>query len=178
MKLIIECLDQVPRNICRAMFKHKHHKVSNTGDHSILVAIEALKIGKLCGFRRNQLKTVVQAAVWHDVGIVNSYDIYRNWPERNKKHPIRSCNLYKEFVKDFNPKVCDIINTHMWPFGIRNIPKSKEAWVLNIADNIASIKERLELETKYDLCTIADIRSRYTYDQEKHFKCRNRIDNY
>ena len=46
------------------------------------------------------------------------------------------CNL--------NEKELSIIETHMWPLTITKIPKSKEAWIICIADKLISLEETIK----------------------------------
>jgi len=44
---------------------------------------------------------------------------------------------------DINDKEAHIISSHMWPLNITCIPKSREAWIVTLADKIVSTKEVL-----------------------------------
>jgi hypothetical protein len=151
----------IPTSLIRDAFDHRHHKISNTGTHSVLVALESVKIGKLFKLDQSRLEQLVQAALWHDIGIINTYDVYSNWHERNRRHPERSCEFYKKHISDFDQHVHDMIATHMWPFGIKNVPRTLDAWILNIADDIVSVKDRFRLESAFELCVVADVKSKF-----------------
>lgn len=169
LAMIIQQISMIPESLVRDAFEHWHHKISNTGTHSILVALESIKIGELFKLNPLRLKQLVQAALWHDIGIINTYSVYPNWYERNRRHPERSCEFYKKYISDFDQHVYDMIATHMWPFGIKNVPRTLDAWILNIADDIASVKDRFGLESTFELCIVADIKSRFlgSVDSEK-----------
>ena len=163
MDIIMHHMNQVPKHLTEAAFNHKHHIVSDTGSHSVLVAATAMRIGRLLKFDEKQIHRLVQAAIWHDIGIVDTNDMYCNWSERNRCHPKRSCELYRQYVPEFDSKVCDMISTHMWPFNIRNIPKSKEAWVLDFADDVVAIKDRFKLTGKAEKRMVERIKGRCTF---------------
>lgn len=161
LTMVTKQMSMIPKSLIRDAFDHRHHKISNTGTHSVLVALESVKIGKLFKLDQSRLEQLVQAALWHDIGIINTYDVYSNWHERNRRHPERSCEFYKKHISDFDQHVHDMIATHMWPFGFKNVPRTLDAWILNIADDIISVKDRFRLESTFELCVVADVKAKF-----------------
>ena len=57
-------------------------------------------------------------------------------------HPLTACQNAKKYF-DIDEKTQQAIKSHMWPLNIREIPLSKEAWILCMADKICATKETL-----------------------------------
>ena len=87
---------------------------------------------------------MITGAVLHDFYL---YDWHEKDEERDEKyglhgfsHPEISLMNAKKYF-DINENEENIIRNHMWPLTITHIPKTKEAWVVCIADKIVSLIE-------------------------------------
>ena len=57
-------------------------------------------------------------------------------------HPGKALkNAERDF--DLNAKEKNIIKSHMWPLTLTSLPRSKEAWIVCLADKICATKETL-----------------------------------
>ena len=116
------------------------HRGSNTFTHSFLVAKLAIKRG--LRHKKVDLKSILIASILHDYYL---YD-WRTQKEMRKrhgrKHPfIAAENAKKDF--DISKDVEKIIKSHMWPINMKEFPNSKEACIVNLADDHVALREAL-----------------------------------
>ncbi len=71
---------------------------------------------------------------WHTEGLKHGLHGYT--------HPHTAAVMAKE-VFDVDADIESMIETHMWPLTLFHMPKSKEAWILCIADKLSSMAETL-----------------------------------
>lgn len=118
------------------------HGNITTYSHCINVAKMALYLSQKLNINVNN-KTLIQACILHDFFL---YD----WHKANirvplfKMHGFTHALIASENAKkllNVDDRTCEIIKSHMWPLNITYIPKSKEAWLLCIADKICATKE-------------------------------------
>lgn len=123
-------------------FTQVHHHKTTVGEHSLLTAEMGLKI---CTSLKSQgifvdERKVVRIALLHDLGMLGRYERYRNNFECGYYHPKNSAETAKEIWTDIDDESLDAIKSHMWPLSI-TVPKNREAFVLCLADKMASIKD-------------------------------------
>ncbi len=70
------------------------------------------------------------------------------------KHPLIAADRAGE-IFGVDDRVMDAIRTHMWPFTLLHVPKSKEAWILTVADKLASMSETLWMRGGKKSCKCA-----------------------
>lgn len=117
------------------------HRGSNTYIHSFKVCKLAIKRA-LRRRKRLNLEAILLASILHDYYLYD-WRINREMKKHHaKRHPIIAAeNAKRDFeIDDF---VCDIIKEHMWPFNYRLFPKTKEARIVNNADNSIAFIEVL-----------------------------------
>lgn len=93
-------------------------------------------------------ETLVTAALLHDLYL---YD----WHAKDRglhrlhgyRHPGRAAKNAARYF-GVNREVQKIIQTHMWPLTITRIPRSREAWILCLADKYVSWKESVTKRKK------------------------------
>ena len=76
---------------------------------------------------------------WHDKLSVPFWRIREN---HGFIHADAAANNARE-VFGVNDEVYEVIRSHMWPLNLTHIPKSKEAWILCIADKCVALKETI-----------------------------------
>ena len=117
------------------------HRGSNTYLHSFRVAKLAIKRA-LRRKKHLDLESILIASILHDYYL---YDWRKDKSKKKhhaKNHPfIASTNAKRDF--DISDKVCKIIEVHMWPFNFKCFPNTKEARIVNNADNTVAFKEVL-----------------------------------
>ena len=103
---------------------HLHHSISKH-DHLMRSARISYKLARMM---RADIRTCVRAAMIHDIdsryGTLTTHGrIAADW----------AASLGEDYA------VCHAIETHMYPFG--PTPRTKEAWVVSLADKAASITD-------------------------------------
>ena len=127
----------------RSTFSQVHHYSTTVGDHLLGVAAEAVKQCRARGLTDDDtLKTVVLAALCHDIGIMGRRKKYRNDAECLIRHPLDSVRAYIRITGEADERVIDSIKCHMFPLKPA-APKYKAGWILTAADKICSVNEKL-----------------------------------
>ena len=117
-----------------------HHGITRY-DHSIRVAKKSYKLAKL--FRLKNYEILTKASLLHDFYL---YD-WHNYDDGSHKlhgfsHPKRASHNAKKYF-GVSKEIEHVITSHMWPLTFRNFPKSREAWIVCIADKCVAIRETL-----------------------------------
>lgn len=116
------------------------HRGSNTFNHSFLVAKVAIKRG--LRHRRVNLKSILIASILHDYYLYDWRRDRNKLKRHGKNHPyIAAKNAKADF--DITEEVQNIIQAHMWPINFREFPRTKEARIVNLADDHVALKEAL-----------------------------------
>ena len=121
----------------------QHGKTSVYG-HSIKVAETSLLISNMFGLRVDQ-KQLLKGALLHDYFLYDWHDPENGHPLHGISHPQTALeNASSDFGLTDLEK--DIIAHHMFPLTLHS-PKSKEAWVVCIADKICAFAETVNRYT-------------------------------
>ena len=124
-------------------FLQKHHFSSTVGDHTLGVAVEAVRICLRRGLTDDDtLRVVVTSSLCHDLGILGRDEKFRNNAQCLMQHPIDSIERYKEVTGEEDEKILDSIACHMFPLKLR-MPRYKEGWIMTLADKKGSFKEKI-----------------------------------
>ena len=124
----------------RQMKEYVQHGSITTYRHVVNVVKLAYIIDEKLG-KKSDREVLLTSALLHDF---YGYD----WHEKplsdlhGYRHPHRAAQRAKE-VFDVDDKVQSAIETHMWPFTLTKIPCSREAWIVCLADKMASLSETL-----------------------------------
>lgn len=125
------------------MKKYIQHGRITTYEHSLAVAFKCFEIVRDLRLRVD-LHALLVAALLHDFYL---YD----WHEKDASHKWNGYH-HAERARDnaaryfgVSDEVGGMIYSHMWPLNLTHTPKSKEAWVLTLADKLCSAKETLFL---------------------------------
>lgn len=122
----------------------QHGKIS-TYEHCVEVAKTALQLNKMFKLNANE-KILVEAGILHDFYLYDWHDASVKVP-LFKMHGFTHAKKASENAKQLlqaDENTCKAIETHMWPLTLRNIPLSKEAWLLCLADKICATKETVK----------------------------------
>lgn len=118
-----------------------HHRPFTTLEHSLRVAQISydwsIRLGKILKLDTN---AITRGALLHDFFL---YDWHHLRPDGTRwhgfRHPRIACqNAERCFI--ISEKEKDIILSHMWPLTVR-MPRSREAFIVMVADKMASIQE-------------------------------------
>lgn len=127
--------------IALSMQNYIQHGKTTTYDHCHDVAKMSLLLNRRLNLKADE-NTLLPAAFLHDLYL---YDWHIPGPG-NKWHGYTHADIARRNAKryfDVNNRIDDIIRTHMWPLNLLRVPKSKEAWIVCMADKIISTRETL-----------------------------------
>jgi len=122
----------------KTLKKYKHHG-TNRYEHVSRVSRWSYNYAKKHNL---DYKICARAGLMHDFFLINNQEISILY--RIKVifiHPRMSLENSKKYF-ELNKKEENIILSHMFPLSIV-LPNSRESWLINIVDDIASIYERL-----------------------------------
>ncbi len=121
----------------------EHHFHTTTFRHSINVARLATRIA--CKFKiKVNFEDLVTGALLHDY-------FHHNGNKPSNFEWIHAKLGAIEARKQFgiNDNVYHIIRTHMFPINISALPKTKEAWLVNVSDKICAVKEFFNIKIPF-----------------------------
>jgi len=131
------------------MDNYMQHGTTTTLEHCENVAWISYLINEKLRLNADE-KSLVEAAMLHDLYL---YDWHEADPERKLhglSHPEVACdNAVKHF--GISEKEQEAIRSHMWPLTITKIPKSKEAFIICIADKYCALIEMIRLNKYFGL---------------------------
>lgn len=120
----------------------KHHLRSDVASHSIntaLVCVALWQLLKLLHIRVNPAILIV-AALTHDLGMLGRKTKFHSGWQCLSSHPRDSVKILQARWPDTDSKVSEAVQSHMFPLYI-GIPKSREGWLLTIADKLAALTD-------------------------------------
>lgn len=126
------------------MKKYIQHGCVNTFTHCCNVTYTALRIANKLHLSAKAKQNIVIGAMLHDFYLYDYHVTGRNTPYgiHAFSHPkVAMANANAAFL--LNKKQKNIILSHMFPVTILYVPKSKEAWIVNVADKYCAAKEYL-----------------------------------
>ncbi len=114
----------------------QHHNDS-VYDHTLRVAYQAWRMGKRW---KADEEPLLRGALFHDL-------YFHDWREKEHiinhgwTHPYIALGNAKKHFSPVSAHEANIISSHMWPFNIKNPPKSREALILSLADKMVASGE-------------------------------------
>jgi uncharacterized protein len=124
-----------------------HHYRTTVASHSVSTAYAGIR---MCLFLKRigikvDTRMVVRTALLHDLGMVGRNELYRSNYECCFRHPKESAAISRQICSDIDEKSLAAIKSHMWPLSV-HMPGTKEAFVLCMADKIASVKDLVKMK--------------------------------
>ena len=113
-----------------------HHKCTTVALHSMRVAVVSIVLAGL--FSGIDMNCLVTAALVHDLGILNRWQVFSGKHDCCYRHPIRTRELLEHRYPDTDEKTMQAVESHMWPLAY-TMPHSKEAAILCVADKLAAV---------------------------------------
>ena len=123
------------------MKQYTMHRGSNCYIHSFKVAKISFKMA-LNSRKKLDLESLLIGAFLHDYYLYDWRDDHSLLKHHAKNHPFIA---YSNASKDFSINVleAEIIKSHMWPYNIKNFPKSTEAKIVGFCDTLVATIEGL-----------------------------------
>ncbi len=137
----------------KQLASYTHHRPFTTLEHSLRVAQIAYNWStRLETVLKLDTDAVTSGALLHDFFL---YDWHQLRPDGARwhgfRHPRIACQNAERCFK-LSEKEKDIILSHMWPLTIR-MPKSREAFIVMVADKMATIQElRFKFKSNLPAC--------------------------
>ena len=121
------------------MKNYVQHGTVTTYDHCLSVAEMSYRLKEWLHLSVNE-EEMIRGAMLHDYFLYDWH--HHDGPLHGFYHPVAAlANANRDF--DLSPREQNIIYSHMWPLTITKLPKSREAWLVSVADKIVSTKETL-----------------------------------
>lgn len=115
------------------------HKGGTSFAHCVAVAAMSYKIAKKLGWDVDP-KSLARGAMLHDFYLYDTETMPYSDYQHSLVHPKLSLQN-AEKVFDLNNKERNIILSHMWPIPGAPLPRSREAWLVCMADKICATRE-------------------------------------
>ena len=137
---LVDGLCQDPR--VRQMDRFIQHGRVTTYEHCRRVALLSGRLNRRCHLHAKE-DVLLRGAVLHDFYL---YDWHHkdggthDW--HGFIHADRAVRNAKKYFS-IDPEVEAVIRSHMWPLNITRIPRTREAWIVCIADKLVSLQETL-----------------------------------
>ena len=124
------------------MKNYIQHGCVSTYEHCESVAKLSYAIDSVLSLR-SDLNVLLTGAMLHDFFL---YDWHEAGDGSHRLHGFRHASRASENAKkyfDIDDRTKHVIYSHMWPLNPERIPRSREAWIVCIADKWISIQESL-----------------------------------
>ena len=124
------------------MKKYVQHGNVSTFEHCKNVAKLSYNIDKRLALH-SDLSVLLTGAMLHDFYL---YDWHEDGDGSHRLHGFSHAEKARENAKtllNIDDKSGHVIYSHMWPLNPTRIPKSKEAWIVCVADKVVSLHESL-----------------------------------
>ena len=137
--------DLLSDDLVKGMEKYHHHKEVTTHFHSVYVSYTVLKMAEK--MKLENAREITRAALLHD------FYLYEWYTEKHEEyhiyyHPKMSVKNIENHFGSLSPVQKNMILSHMFPMGIE-LPKSKGAWLLTLADKRCASEDYLHTSKRF-----------------------------
>ena len=126
----------------RQMKRYTQHGKVSTYDHCKSVTRLSYRINRALHLHADESR-LLHGAMLHDFFL---YDWHAHDDGSHRLHGFHHADVAAKNAQDLlhvDEKVSHIIQTHMWPLNITKVPRSREAWIVCLADKVCSVRETL-----------------------------------
>ena len=119
----------------------QHGRVS-TYDHCKSVTRLSYRINRALHLHADEGR-LLRGAMLHDFYL---YDWHHYDGGTHRLHGFHHAEVAARNARNLlhvDGKEAEIIRTHMWPLTITKVPRSREAWIVCLADKVCSVRETL-----------------------------------
>ena len=138
--LFRQCLtEMIAHPAIQALKQVPQHKGGTTYAHCVNVANRAYQLAKRWGWEID-IRALVNGAMLHDYYL---YDT-ETMPYSDYRHSLVHPRLALENAEKYftlNARERNIILSHMWPIPGAPLPRSREAWLVSMADKLCAYRE-------------------------------------
>ena len=134
--------DILTSDIFREAVSETHHLHGTVFEHTINVCVISVRLAYQLIDRDISVnkKDLIQAALCHDLGLVDRERKYKNRINSWKNHPKESAQIARELIPDLSMEAEEMILSHMWPVA-GPPPHTNEGMLLCMADKYATMAE-------------------------------------
>ncbi len=131
----------------QGMRGYVHHGSVSTLEHCERVARFCYRFNRRLHLHADET-ALLTGAMLHDFYL---YDWHQSSGAVRHWHGFRHAELARRNAVEcfgVSPLVQDIIGSHMWPLNLTKLPRSREAWIVTLADKCCAVKESLFMRKK------------------------------
>ncbi|MCR5674929.1 MAG: HD domain-containing protein [Lachnospiraceae bacterium] len=121
------------------MKRYIQHGRISTYAHCEEVALASYRINRRLHLKADE-KVLLRAAMLHDFYLYDWHDNDGTHPLHGYRHADQAMENAKRFFHIGETEQMAIWS-HMWPLNITRLPRTREAWILCIADKLVSFEE-------------------------------------
>lgn len=120
----------------------KQHGKISTFDHCDSVARLSYRLNRKLHLHAD-VPTLVKGAMLHDFYL---YDWHNEDDGKHRLHGFKHAKTARDNAKkhfNIDDKTGHVIYSHMWPLNPERLPRTKEAWIVCVADKCISLYETI-----------------------------------
>ncbi len=123
----------------RELERYRQHRGNTAFRHCCGVAEASFRMAQRFGWRVDE-RALARGAMLHDYHLYTRQHIHINPLRHLIEHPRRACSN-AERVFTLSGKEKNIIRSHMWPLTLFHVPRSREAFLVMLADKWCALRE-------------------------------------
>ena len=134
---VLGALERDP-HVC-LLKNYRQHKGNTTFRHCRSVAEYSFRLAQRLGWRIDEA-ALARGAMLHDYHLYTRKERHVNVLKHAFAHPEQACSNAAA-VFSLSGKEKNIIRSHMWPLTLFSPPRSKEAFLVTLADKYCALRE-------------------------------------